>query len=376
MKTVAGASSNTSRMLRLLWLNPGISRVEMADVLGVNRSTVTNIVNDLIDRELVRSEALGDASPNGGRKKVQLAINPTYGCAGGIQVHADYVRIVLVDLGGSVLYQDMRPGAVTGKNLVRRIKQACVQLSRRADQLRLRLLGVGCGLPGIVDPHRGVLLQSIPLAVVDAIPIAEQVQPVVRRPLFVDNDAHSCCWGELACARSSAANFLFVLGEWRQAPHRPGHVMPAIGIGVAIDRRVHYGRAFSAGEFRSTDWVPGNASQFSIPDDRLAEARDDPTVYREMVRELARNTAMIVHILNLDRVYLGGGFDARDVETQAIFTEEIRRNWTYPTPPLCEVEFSSHAELAVAYGGAGLVFEQAFSDAAYPAGGMGLLLQA
>ncbi len=362
MSSVVAATYNTARVLRLLWLNPGISRTEMAEQLGLNRSTVSNIVSELIERELVVPVALGDASPSGGRKKVQLAVNPHYGCAGGVQVHADYVRMVLVDLGGSLLYDHVSPGAVTGKNLVRRVEKACAHLEQRAAQRSLRLLGVGCGLPGIVDPYAGTLLQSIPLGTAEAIPIADRLQPRLARPLFVDNDAHSCCWGELVGSRVIADNFLFILGEWRRAPHRVGSLMTAIGVGVALNRRVHYGRGFSAGEFRSIDWVPGNASQFSMPDDQIAAAKADTALYRDMVRELARNAAMVVHMLNLDRLYLGGFFDPADVETQGIFTEEIRRNWTYPTPPQCEVSFASHGDHAVAYGGAGLVFERAFSD--------------
>jgi hypothetical protein len=80
-----------------------------------------------------------------------------------------------------------------------------------------------------------------------------------------------------------------------------------------------------------------------------------------MVRELARNASMVVHILNLDRLYLGGFFDPADLEVRELVTEEIRRNWTYPSPPTCEVFFSTHREHAVAYGAAGLILERAFA---------------
>jgi predicted NBD/HSP70 family sugar kinase len=362
MSSVVSPAYNTARVLRLLWLHPGISRSEMAVQLRVNRSTVSNIVNELIDRGLVVAVALGDASPSGGRKKIQLAVNPRYGCAGGIQVHADYVRMVLVDLGRGLLYDQVTSGAVNGRNLVSRVEKACLHLEERAAQLSLRLLGVGCGLPGIVDPYLGTLLQSIPLGTTDPIPLVERLQPQLGAPLFVDNDVHSCCWGELVGTRLVADNFLFILGDWRRAPHRVGTFMTAIGTGVAVNRRVHYGRGFSAGEFRSLDWVAGNASQFSLTDDQIAAARTDVALYRTMMRELARNAAMVVHMLDLDRVYLGGFFDPADVETQAIFTEQIRRNWTYPTQPRCEVSFATHGDHAVAFGGASLVFERAFSD--------------
>jgi predicted NBD/HSP70 family sugar kinase len=362
MSAGASPSGNVARVLRLLWLHPGISRVEMAARLGLNRSTVSVIIQELLERKLVKPIAFADVAPGGGRKKVQLTINPQYGCAGGVQVHADFLRAVLVDMAGRVIHRSADPGAVTGKNLLRRLERAGRQLEQRARQLGLRLLGVGCGLPGIVDPGEGTLLQSIPLGILREEPIAPRLAPLLDHPVFVANDAHCCCWGELACSRETPDNFLFILAEWRRAPERVGALMTSIGVGVTLGRQVHYGRGFSAGEFRSIDWRPGNASQFSLTDDEIAAAAHDRGLYLRMVRELARNAALVVHVLDLDRVYLGGFFDARDVETQGAFTEEIRRNWTYPTPPMCEVAFSTNGDHAVASGAAGLILERAFAD--------------
>ncbi len=362
MTPILTGNHNTARVLHLLWIKPGISRIEMADQLGLNRSTVTIIVNELLERRMVMPIALAEASPAGGRKKVQLAINARYGCVGGLQVHADYVRLMLVDLSGRVLHHEVSSGAVTAKNLYRRLEKSCETLVHRASQVGIRLLGVGCGLPGIVDPQTGTLLQSIPLGVVQEEPIVKRLQPALDPPLYLDNDAHSCCWGELIGAGQPGANFLFILGEWRRAPQHASALLSAVGVGVVINRQVHYGRGFSAGEFRSTAWQPGNTSQFSLTDEEIAAARTDPALRNRMVRELARNAAMVVHILNLDRLYLGGFFDPRDVETQAIFTEEIRRNWTYPSPPMCEVSFATHGDQAVAYGAAGMLLARAFAD--------------
>ena len=228
MTVTGSASHNTARVLNLLWRKPGISRVEMADELGLNRSTVTLVVNEMIDRRLVKEVALADASRAGGRKKVQLAIDARYGCAGGVQVHADYVRLVLVDLGGRVLHHEVSAGAVTARTLVKRLQKACEALVQRARQLGIRLLGIGCGVPGIVDPQRGVLLQSIPLGVEDEVRLVERLQPALARPVYLDNDAHSCCWGELTAGAAASDSFLFILGEWRRAPQRVGALLTAI----------------------------------------------------------------------------------------------------------------------------------------------------
>ncbi len=368
MSGVAAASYNTARVLRRLRQQPGLSRVEIADQLGLNRSTVTNIVNDLLARTLVQAVAESDASPNGGRKKTQLAINAGYGCAGGVQVHADYVRVVLVDLMGRLLYQHVLPGPVGQRNLHRRLLEACAHLARRAGQVGVRLLGIGCGLPGIVDPYRGTLLRSIPLGVQGEEPIVKRLEPVLGRPLLLGNDAHCCCWGELVGARDPATSFLFILGEWRRAPGQVGALLASIGVGVVLNRTVHHGRRYSAGEFRSVEWQAPSANQFSLRDEQIAAARTDPAQHRAMLRELARNAAMLVYMLNLDRLYLGGFFADQDVETRAIFAEEIQRRGTFPPSSACEVAFSSHGQHAVAYGAAGLILGHAFGTTAASSG--------
>jgi predicted NBD/HSP70 family sugar kinase len=362
MNSAQAAHYNTTRVLRALWLNPGISRVEVAENLGLNRSTITNIINDLMSHGLVKTLALGDSSPLGGRKKVQLGINERYGCVAGLQVHADFIRAVLVNVAGQVLHRHTSAGVVNQASIYGRLRAMYGQLKGRATRLGMPLLGVGCGIPGIADPVQGTIQQSIPLGIGHEEPVGERVKEFISEPFFLDNDANCCCWGELTAEPKPCPNFLFLMGEWRKAPGNRRAPLTSIGMGVVLNEVVHYGRDRSAGEFRSIKWRPGNASQFGLSDDQIARARSDRPLFLAMVRELARNTALLVHVLNLDRVYLGGFFDPADEEVVGIMHDEIRRNWTYPTPPTCQVAFASHAQEAVAYGAAGLILARVFGD--------------
>jgi len=361
MNSSLAAHYNIARVLRLVWRNPGISRIELAERLGLNPSTVSNIVGELLERGLVNTLALADTL-SAGRKKVPLAINAGHGSVGGVQVHSDFMRLVLVDLAGRELHRELVQGPADEGTLYARLRQACERLQERAAVLGTRVLGLGCGLPGIVDPVQGTILQSIPLGITQPQPVSERMRPFFDLPLFLDNDANTCCWGELVASRAPPPNFMFILGEWRRSPARPSALITGIGVGLVLNGLVHHGRGFSAGEFRSVEWQPGNASQFSFEDARVDAARADRGLFLDVVRELARNTALTVHMLNLDQVYLGGFFDSEDAEVSEIFVSEIRRNWAYPTPPSCDVAFSSYGSFAVAFGAAGLFLERAFGD--------------
>ena len=363
MNSLLTAQYNTSRVLRQLWLNPGISRAEIADRLGLNRSTLTHIIKNLTDQGLVRVLDVGAAGPLGGRKNVRLAIDPSYGCFVGLDVQADMIRIVGVDVSGTVLFQKTLRLRSTGKRFYTSCAKAYDWVRDRLDELGVPLLGVGYGVAGIVDPDEQVIRQSIPLDMTDAEPIGARLADHVREPILVDNDANCCCWGEIVAKRDSASSsFLFVLGAWRTTLKPVRQDLTAIGVGIAIHDAVHRGKDYSAGEFRSIEWKPGRTSQFSLSDAEISAARTERRAFSKLTKELARNTALIVNVLDLDHLYLGGFFDADVPDVAKTFQQEIQRNWSYPNKPACEVRFSTHGELSVAYGAASMFLVRAFGQ--------------
>jgi hypothetical protein len=81
------------------------------------------------------------------------------------------------------------------------------------------LVGIGVGLPGFVDPVRGVLRASMPFEHYEEIEFVRDSRKALDLdvPILVDNDANCGCWGELAFKHSARPqNFLFVLGELRK----------------------------------------------------------------------------------------------------------------------------------------------------------------
>ena len=362
MNSLLAAQYNTSRVLRQLWLNPGISRAEIADRLGLNRSTLTHIIKGLTDQGLVQALEKGEAGPQGGRKNVRLRIDASFGCFAGLHVEADRVRVVAVDLSGELLIDKEIKARASGKKLLATCCKAYDWVKRYLETVGVPLLGVGFGLAGIVDPDECVIRESIPLDIREPQALGDQLVDRISEPVLIDNDANCGCWGEVIARRSSASSsFLFVLGAWRRAGKLERRDITAIGIGLAIDDNVHRGKDYSAGEFRSIEWMQGRTSQFSLTDKEVAAARSDRRVFIKMTKELARNVALVVNVLDLDQLYLGGFFAEEDAEVKMIFEQEIQRNWSYPGNVACEVRLSTRGESAVAYGAASMFLVRAFS---------------
>lgn len=368
MNAITAGHYNVTSVLRLLWLNPGISRVEIADRLGLNRSTITHIINELLEHELVVTLAIGDSTPMGGRKKVQLGINPNYGCVAGVELHPEFIRLLLVNLHGEVIYEHTMKNEVTRRSLYSRLRQAYKHIKSKAQRMKLRLLGVGCGIPGIVDPIQGIIHQSIPMHITTPEPFCQMVSEFIEEPVFIDNDANCCCWGEIASDRNiDDSNFLYILGVWRAGDGSPAQTVAGIGMGIVLNNGVHYGKDFSAGEFRSIDWNQKNRGQFSLSDKQMSSAMHQRETFIKLSKELGSHAAMLGNVLNLDRICLGGFFDRDDAEVQEIFAKEIRRNWPYPNEPRCKVDFATYGENAVSYGGAGIILEHMFGASAISA---------
>ena len=88
MKSINPLSDiNVSRILRLVWKKKGISRVEIANTLNLDKSTVTKIVSSLTDIGIVKEIAEGSTGPQGGRKPIYLEISKSFACVGGIEIN-------------------------------------------------------------------------------------------------------------------------------------------------------------------------------------------------------------------------------------------------------------------------------------------------
>ena len=79
-------NSNISRTLEIIWRKNSVSRVEIARQLDLYRSTVSNIINYLIDVGLVLETEEGASHPQGGRKPIHLSLNESFGGILGIEI--------------------------------------------------------------------------------------------------------------------------------------------------------------------------------------------------------------------------------------------------------------------------------------------------
>jgi predicted NBD/HSP70 family sugar kinase len=355
---------NTSRVMHDIWTSRETSRVEIARSLGLDKSTVSAIVNDLIDIGLISETREGSAGPQGGRKPVHITLNGEFGCVLGIELRPESYTAVGVDLNGEVVFSKFEKMRIAGADLKETILEIVDRVDVDRERCGLRLLGIGVGLSGVVNPYSGVVRFSIPLKLEEPVNLYSEMTGVFDVPFLVENDANACAWGELAFHRhKEMRDFLFCLVELRDISRSEViHEKTAVGLGIAIGGAVHYGHEFSAGEFRSIYRGPGHLGQFALTREEAFSIEEDPQIMRRFVRELSRHVALFVNTFNLSHLFLGGNMDFEGNSVRDILAEEIEQNWPYPNPVSTQIAYSSLRERAVAFGAAGMVLERMFAD--------------
>lgn len=363
-----------ARIFRVVWRNPGISRVDIASSLGLDKSTVTNQVNRLIDLGLILETEEGEASSKGGRRPIQLGINRNFGHIIGIEIQVDQYIAVLVDLSGEILGETRGTANLSGDTFSDNLLALAKKLSAEFGCVH-DLLGIGIGLGGLVDMKKGRIRYSVPMGIDKPIDFGRTVASRLPVPCSVENDANCCAWGELAFNRKEELrDFLFALVEYRKPLTEGLRGGIGVGFGVVLGGKVYAGAHGNAGEFRSVFCDGQGNMQFSLREDELARLDTDSDALERTSNELARNMAMIVNTMDFDRVYIGGDIESLDINLPDMLRRRLEENWMYPAPKGVDIRYSSLGGKAVAYGAAGMMFDRLVSERLLP--GLGIELHA
>jgi glucokinase-like ROK family protein len=167
-----------------------MSRADIARQTGLSRSTVSEIVADLLDSELILEA--GDGPSRGGRRPIILKFIDSAHVILGVDMGSTHVSVVLTDLRGQELAWEHsdHPVRTDPEGTERLISRLCEALLARHEGARKRLLGVGVAVPSPVDPLRPKQVSDILLPHWRGYGVMEQLQVTHGVPVLVENDAN------------------------------------------------------------------------------------------------------------------------------------------------------------------------------------------
>ncbi|AWI11216.1 MULTISPECIES: ROK family transcriptional regulator [Bacillaceae] len=318
MKTLTGNQQlvkqiNKTLVLETILHEAPISRADISQKVGLNKGTVSSLVNELLEDQLIYESGPGQSS--GGRRPVILLFNDKAGFSIGIDLGVNYILGVLTDLRGNIIVEVNKKLTVRSYEVVIEILQSVISdLINAAPQSHYGIVGIGIGVPGLVNNHGEVLVA--PNLGWKNINLREEIENCFDIPVVIENEANAGAYGEkLYGAGKENDNILYISAGI------------GIGIGIILNGELFYGMNGFSGEaghmivqVNGKDCTCGSSGCWELYASEkalLEEARKlkltditEETLSIELLLELANSgNEDIINLFHSIGMYLGVGIN-------------------------------------------------------------------
>lgn len=384
-------------ILEVIRKNGPISRTDISKLTELNIVTVSNYVNHYIKKGLVVEGDLDEST--GGRKPVLVELNPKAGYIVGVGLNMMSMVGVLVDLEINVVTELKRERLPeNSEKVIQQMIDLAAEIIEKAEIDKTKIVGVGVGIPGIIDERGRTIRWPQSLGDKD-ISVCTSIKDTFEKrlgiPAFVENDANAAVLGE---------KWLGLDRDVRNTVY----MFSGVGCGILINEEIYRGATGAAGELgitsihASKEYTQEIATQLGRWEMDIGMARHakeqiekgEPSVikdyvhgdlekihFRDIVRaikekdalamkvaeqagqELGKKVAFIVNLLNPEVVVIGGGIE----DCGAPLLDSIKssvKEWSVEeavTP--VKIIPSAFGENAVALGVVGIVAREVFAQA-------------
>jgi predicted NBD/HSP70 family sugar kinase len=233
-------------ILRAVLETPRATRGNLSSLLGLSPSSIVKYTKVLIDKGLIRESDREDST--GGRRSSVLELNPDAGLEIVIVLEATTVRGSLLDISGRALVEESTPSrqGVPREELLAAMFGLIDTLLSRASGYQRRILGIGIGLGGYIDPGEGISHEYLYARDWYDVPLRRLVEERYTVPCYLVNDANACALGEKY--RGMGVGVDHFLCIW---------IGEGIGMGIVVNGELYQGKSSYAGEFGHVHAVDG-----------------------------------------------------------------------------------------------------------------------
>ena len=375
-------SVNKSIILNKIRTSEPISRAQIAKDTKLTPPTVSSIVKELIEQELVRESDLGESK--GGRKPTMLHINNNAFYVVGVDAGPETVECILADLSGKIVERvsSKLNIPITNDQIIRILKENIHKILQNKKPYQDKILGIGVAMHGVVDIETGTSLVA-PNLDLRNIPIKQKLEEEFNLVVNVENDARAMALGESWFGGHGDADSMVAVNIGR-----------GVGSGVVINGKLYHGAQDIAGEIgHMTIDINGEicecgsrgclqtfASGVAIAERTRKKLEEkSETITGEEVYKLAEsgNTAYIeileetgmiigigltnlIHLINPRKIVLGGGVMKSEKFILPKIKQTIEQRVLSPAAKETEVTVTKLGEDATLLGAVSLLLVELF----------------
>ncbi len=189
-------STNRGRVVQALFDRGPSSRADLARFAGVNRTTISGIVQPLLDQNfLVEGDPL-PAGDVGGKPARPLWFSPQSRPICGILLMPEEVRSCLVSLEGKIEaeHSEALPAHPAGPDEITRLLKRCV--ARTLASAKRSPLGIGVAVGGMVDTDRRQIIAVNLAPVLASYPLGDILAREFNLPVQIDHHPRALLVGD------------------------------------------------------------------------------------------------------------------------------------------------------------------------------------
>lgn len=213
------------------------SRADTAKITGLNKSTVSALVEELLSEDLILETGTGESQ--GGRKPINLCINKNIGSVIGIDFGVNYILSILTNFYGEIIWKKR----IASKNIAESPQKKMDDLFdliqetiEQAPSTKRGIIGIGMGVPGIVNYDQGIILFA-PNLLWSNVNLKEIVEDKFAISTLIDNEANAGAIGEKWFGSGQKASEIIYVSAGT-----------GIGAGIIIRNELYRGSQGLAGE--------------------------------------------------------------------------------------------------------------------------------
>lgn len=225
---------NKSIVLNTVQNKSPLSRAQISETTGLNKATISALINELIDENFVYE--IGPGQSNGGRRPVMLYFNKNAGYSIGVDLGVNYILAVLTDLQGNIVREKATPlHNQSTEHVMPEVKSLISQLKLETPESPYGIIGIGIGVPGMTNSEGKILLA--PNLEWRNVHLKEEIESEYHVPVTVNNEANAGSHGEkLYGAGKGISNLIYISAGI------------GIGTGIIINNELYKGASGVSGE--------------------------------------------------------------------------------------------------------------------------------
>lgn len=376
-------------ILELIRRRGPLTRTEISKETELNIVTVSNYINNYIDKGLVLEGGLDIST--GGRRPVMVELNPKAGFVIGVGVDLFNEIGILTDLQANVLVRLKRPRPTgTDQDIINSLVTLVDDLIDKSELDSSKIKGLGIGIPGIVDRRVGSIRWPHQMSSIYISGVKNMMEQKFDIPTFLENDATVAACGERDFELETGVNNLL-------------YMYSGIGCGIVINGQIYHGATGCAGELgidntseedkakyggltrweadlglaskarklisqgkesKIRDLVDGDLEKISMrtvidasrEGDELAER-----LVKEAGEELGVRIAHLTNFLNPEVVVIGGGIERAGSIILDSIKSAVREKSFEEISNVLRIVPTQLGEDSIALGGVSLVIQEIFT---------------